>query len=139
MHPTQLGEMEQRFADLIWEEAPVASGELVRLCEERFGWKKSTTYTMLKRLCQRGLFENAGGEVRALMGREDFLGMQGEAFLQQSFGGSLPHFLAAFTRRNRLSEEEIGQLRQRIEEYSDEERGERRGSGCSARVVIVSF
>ncbi len=123
MHPTQLGEMEQRFADLIWEEAPVASGELVRLCEERFGWKKSTTYTMLKRLCQRGLFENAGGEVRALMGREDFLGMQGEAFLQQSFGGSLPHFLAAFTRRNRLSEEEIGQLRQMIEQYSEDGRG----------------
>lgn len=123
MQTTQLGEMEQRFADLIWERAPVGSGELVRLCEERFGWKKSTTYTMLKRLCQRGLFENAGGEVRALMSREDFLGMQGEVFLQQSFGGSLPHFFAAFTRRNRLSEEEIRALRQMIDQYDDKTQG----------------
>ena len=95
----------------------------MRLCEERFGWKKSTTYTMLKRLCQRGLFENAGSEVRALMSREDFLGMQGEAFLQQSFGGSLPHFFAAFTRRNRLSEEEIRALRQMIDQYDDKTQG----------------
>lgn len=121
MQQTQLGEMERRFADLIWEKAPVPSGELVRLCEEQFGWKKSTTYTMLKRLCQRGLFENDGGEVRALMSREDFLGAQGEAFLQQSFGGSLPHFFATFTRRNRLSEEEICQLRQMIDHYGEEE------------------
>ena len=121
MNQTQLGEMERRFADLIWENAPIASGELVRLCEEAFGWKKSTTYTMLKRLCQRGLFENNGGQVTVQMSREDFLALQGENFLQESFGGSLPHFFAAFTRRNKLSHEEIEQLRQMIENYDEQE------------------
>ena len=121
MNQTQLGEMERRFAELIWESAPVGSGELVRLCEERFGWKKSTTYTMLKRLCQRGLFENTGGQVMVLMSREDFSALQGETFLQESFGGSLPHFFAAFTRRNKLSHEEVEQLRQMIENYDERE------------------
>lgn len=121
MNQTQLGEMERRFAELIWESAPVGSGELVRLCEERFGWKKSTTYTMLKRLCQRGLFENTGGQVTVLMSREDFSALQGETFLKESFGGSLPHFFAAFTRRNKLSHEEIEQLRQMIENYDERE------------------
>ena len=75
MEPYKLGEMEQKFADLIWEKEPVSSRELTRLCEEAFGWKRTTTYTMLKRLCVRGIFANEHGRVRALMTREDFLAL----------------------------------------------------------------
>lgn len=110
MEKYQLGVMESRFADLIWANAPVASGELVRLCGEEFGWKKSTTYTMLKRLCARGIFQNEGGTITPMMSKEELGTLQGEQFLSDAFGGSLPKFLAAFTRRNQLSEQEIAAL-----------------------------
>lgn len=116
-----LGEMELRFAELIWQNAPVGSGTLVRLAAEAFGWKKSTTYTMLKRLCERGLFVNEEGTVRTLVGREEYHVRQGESFLAESFGGSLPRFLAAFTRRNKLNEEEICALRRLIDEHEEGE------------------
>ncbi|MBC8571395.1 BlaI/MecI/CopY family transcriptional regulator [Zongyangia hominis] len=115
----KLGEMEQKFADLIWEHAPVSSGELVRLCQKEFDWKKSTTYTMLKRLCERQIFENQGGTVVALIPRQDFRAMQGERFLQETFGGSLPQFLAAFTRRNRLSDQEVLEIERLIENHRE--------------------
>lgn len=119
MEPYKLGEMEQRFADLIWEKEPVSSGELVKLCEAELNWKKSTTYTMLKRLCERNIFENQKGIVTALITREDFLALQGEQFLSESFGGSLPQFFAAFTRRKRLSEKEIMEIQRLIDEYKE--------------------
>lgn len=121
MEETRLGEMEQRFADLIWDCAPVASGRLVQLCAEQFGWKKSTTYTMLKRLCDRGLFENRGGRVQVLLDRQAFGVRQGEQLLRQSFGGSLPVFLAAFTRHKRLTGAELQRLRQIIDSYAPQQ------------------
>lgn len=114
-----LGEMEQRFAEMIWENAPIGSGKLVVLAAEAFGWKKSTTYTMLKRLCRRGLFENEKGVVQVCMSREEYHFRKGEQVLKEGFGGSLPGFLAAFTRRNRLSEQEIRELRQLIDDYEE--------------------
>lgn len=120
METYKLGEMEQRFADLIWQREPVSSGELVKLCDSEFDWRKSTTYTMLKRLCDRGIFENKKGTVAALISREDFLAMQGERFLAEAFDGSLPHFLAAFTRRNKLNEKEILEIQRLIDEYKEE-------------------
>ena len=96
MEPYRLGEMEQKFADLIWEKEPVSSGELTRLCEKAFSWKRTTTYTMLKRLCLRGIFSNEQGMVRAQMTKEEFLAAQGEQFLDEHFDGSLPKFLAGF-------------------------------------------
>ena len=120
MHPYKLGEMEQRFAELIWKKEPVASGELVKLCEKAFDWKRTTTYTMLKRLCQRGIFVNESGTVRAYMTREEFQAMQGEQFLNDNFGGSLPIFLAAFSRRRKLSGKEVAQLKKMIEEYEED-------------------
>lgn len=119
LHP--LGEMELRFAELIWQNAPVGSGMLVKLAAEAFGWKKSTTYTMLKRLCERGLFANEEGTVRALVSREDYRVQQGESFLAENFGGSLPRFLAAFTRRNKLSGEEVEALRRLIDAHEEKE------------------
>ena len=120
MEPYKLGEMEQRLAELIWEHVPLASGELTRLCETAFGWKRTTTYTMLKRLCQRGLFENDHGTVKALMSREEFEGARGEQFLEEHFDGSLPKFLAAFSRRKKLSGREVEELKKLIEAYEEE-------------------
>lgn len=120
MEQYKLGEMEQRFAELIWENAPVGSGELARLCEKAFGWKRTTTYTMLKRLCERKIFANESGTVVSLMSKEEFQAAQGEQFIQETFGGSLPRFLAAFSRRKKLDEKEIAALRQIIDEYEEE-------------------
>lgn len=121
MERYKLGEMEEKFADLIWETAPVATGELTKLCEDRFRWKRTTTYTMLKRLCDRGLFANEGGTVVVKVSREDFSSARGEQFIQDAFGGSLPNFLAAFSRRRRLGEKEVAQLKKMIEEYEEDE------------------
>lgn len=120
MDPYKLGEMEERFANLIWSCAPVGTGELVKLCEREFAWKRTTTYTMLKRLCDRGIFANEKGKVAALMSREEFQGAQGEQFLKEHFEGSLPGFLAAFTRRKRLSEKEIEEIQNLIDTYREE-------------------
>lgn len=123
MEAYKLGEMEQKFADLIWEREPIASGELAKLCKEAFGWKRTTMYTMLKRLCLRGIFKNEDGVVCALMTREEFLAAQGEQFLEEHFDGSLPRFLTAFSRRKRLSGREIAELKKLIEEYEEGEDG----------------
>lgn len=122
MEPYKLGEMEQKFAELIWEHAPIGSGELTKLCEDAFNWKRTTTYTMLKRLCDRGLFANEKGTVIVKMTREEFRGLQGEQFINEHYEGSLPRFLAAFSKRNKISEKEIAQLKKMIEEYEEENR-----------------
>lgn len=111
-----LGVIESRFAELIWQHAPLSSGELVKLCEEELCWKKSTTYTVLKKLCERGLFQNQNGIVTAKLSREQYQALQSEQFVQDTFDGSLPAFLTAFTSRKKLSEEEIEVLRRLIGE-----------------------
>lgn len=116
MEDLKLGVIESRFAELIWAHEPLGSGELVKLCQEELHWKKSTTYTVLKKLCDRGLFRNDGGTVTAALSREEFHAMQSERFVEEAFDGSLPAFLAAFTSRKKLSEEEIAQLEQMIRE-----------------------
>ena len=119
MDEYKLGEMETRFAQMIWAQEPVASGELVKQCQQAFGWKKSTTYTMLKRLCQRGLFENSAGLVRALMTQADYQARQSEQFVEETFAGSLPRFLAAFARRKKLNAHEIAEIKRLIDEYEE--------------------
>lgn len=116
MKNLKLGAIETRFANLIWEREPVSSAELVRLAAEELGWKKSTTYTVLKRLCGRGIFQNQGGCVTACLSREEFYAIQSEQFVTETFSGSLPAFLAAFTNRKKLSESEIDQLQKLIDE-----------------------
>lgn len=115
MEELRPGTMEFRFAELIWERAPVPSGELVPLCEKAFGWKKSTTYTMLRRLCERGIFANEDGAVTVRQTREEFLSCQSERYVEESFGGSLPRFLTAFCARKKLSEKDIEELRALID------------------------
>lgn len=110
-----LGRMETRFAELIWEAAPIPSGELVKLCEKELEWKKSTTYTMLRRLCQKGIFENKNGMVCTVLTREEVQSRQSQEFLQENFQGSIPRFLlAAFSARSPLTEAEIAELEQLI-------------------------
>ena len=112
----KLGEVEAAFADLIWDNEPLSSSRLVELCADKLDWKKSTTYTVLRRLCQKGIFQNEGGVVTSLIGREEFAARQSEEFVEQAFDGSLPKFLAAFASRKRLSGEEIEQLQRLIDE-----------------------
>ena len=120
MKPVQLGEVEARFANLIWNRAPLASSALVSLAGEALGWKKSTTYTVLKRLCDKGLFQNDGGTVRVLVSRDAYYGAQSEQFVAETFSGSLPAFLAAFTSRKKLTPQEVAALREMIETYEED-------------------
>ncbi|MBQ3518285.1 MAG: BlaI/MecI/CopY family transcriptional regulator [Clostridia bacterium] len=119
MNVYQLGAVESRFADIIWENAPLSSAQLVSLCEQQLQWKKSTTYTVLKRLCEKGIFKNEKGTVTALITRDDFYCAQSEKFVEDTFGGSLPAFLAAFTKRKKLNEDEIAQLRKMVDEFGE--------------------
>ncbi len=116
----QMGAAEARFAEIIWDSAPVSSGELVRLSAERLGWKKSTVYTVLRRLCEKGLFRNEGGTVTVLVDRVSYGESRSRQFVSESFGGSLPAFLAAFTARKKLTGEEIAELQRLIAEAKEE-------------------
>ena len=116
MSDFKLGAVESRFADLIWQNEPVTSGNLVKLANETLNWQKSTTYTVLKRLCERGIFQNIGGTVTSLLSKEEFYAVQSEQFVEETFSGSLPAFLAAFTSRKKLSEEEIAELQALIDQ-----------------------
>ena len=120
MEQYKLGDMEGKFADIIWEHAPVTSRTLTELCGEAFQWKRTTTYTMLKRLCDRQIFENQKGTVVAIQSKEDFAVMQGKQFLNETFKGSLPLFLTAFSRRNKLNGDEIKELQALIDAHKEE-------------------
>lgn len=119
MEEMKLGVIEARFADLIWEGEPLSSGELVKLCEKELNWKKSTTYTVLKKLCERGIFLNEKGKVTSRISKQDFYALQSEKFVEDTFEGSLPAFIAAFTKRKRLSEEEVAAIRRMIDSYGE--------------------
>lgn len=111
----KLGVVETQFAELIWAREPIASGELVKLCEKELNWKKSTTYTVLKKLCERGIFQNNEGVVTSRLTRDEFNAVQSEQFVEDTFEGSLPAFLAAFTSRKTLSKEEVEEIRRLID------------------------
>ena len=119
MSDLSLGVVESRFADIIWQNEPIGSTELVRRSEATLGWKKSTTYTVLKRLCEKGIFENNRGTVTSLISKTDFYAHQSERFVNDNFDGSLPAFLAAFTAHKRLTEDEVCKLRQMVESYEE--------------------
>ena len=115
----RMGAAEAKFAEIIWASAPLPSGELVKLSGEKLGWKKSTVYTVLRRLCEKGLFRNEGGAVTVLVDRESYEEGQSRQFVTESFGGSLPAFLAAFTARKKLSDREIAELQKLIDEAKE--------------------
>ena len=112
----KLGAVESRFADIIWQNEPLSSSQLAKLAEKELTWKKSTTYTILKRLCNRGMFQNVHGTVSSLISREEFYAMQSEKFVDETFHGSLPAFVAAFGSRKKLSDAEIDELQKLIDQ-----------------------
>ncbi|MDI3536863.1 MAG: BlaI family transcriptional regulator, penicillinase repressor [Eubacteriaceae bacterium] len=120
MEKYKLGEMEQKFADLIWENAPIPMRDLIILCAQAFDWKRTTTYTMFKRLSSRGLFLNDNGSVKITLSKEDFLTQKGEEFLEETFNGSLPGFITAFTRQRKLSDQEVDEIQRLINAYKEE-------------------
>ena len=111
-----MGAIETRFAEIIWQREPVSSTELVKLAATELDWKKSTTYTVLRRLCERGIFQNQDGIVTSLISKQDFYAVQSEQFVEETFSGSLPAFLAAFTTRKKLSDAEINELQKLIDQ-----------------------
>ena len=116
MPEIQMGQVESRFADIIWENEPISSSELAKKSEELLTWKKTTSYTVLKRLCDKGLFQNQ----TSLISREKFYALQSEKFVEETFQGSLPAFLAAFTNGKKLSQKEIAEIQQIIEKMGEE-------------------
>ena len=115
----KLTETEAKFADIIWEHAPLKSTELVKLCEQKLGCKKSTTYTVLRSLCERGIFQNVDAVVNARMSKEEFYGRQGRQLVNQAFHGSLPRFLTAFIGQQKMSDAEVEELKALIESHRE--------------------
>ncbi len=120
MEEMRLGAIEARFAEIIWGHEPLSSGELVKLCEKELNWKKSTTYTVLKKLCERGIFSNEKGRVCSKISKSDFYALQSERFVEDTFEGSLPAFIAAFTKRKSLSAEEVAAIRRMIDSHEED-------------------
>ena len=120
MNDYQMGAIESRFADIIWENEPISSTDLSKRSEELLSWKKSTTYTVLKRLCDKGIFQNNKGTVTSLISKQEFYSVQSEKFVAETFSGSLPAFLTAFTARKNLTPEEVAHLKKMVAEYEEE-------------------
>lgn len=111
----QLGVIEAQYADMIWEHEPVTSSELVKLTAVAFHWKRTTAHNVLRRLCDKGLFQNENGTVTSLISRQEFYSMQSQKFVEDTFHGSLPAFIAAFTKNTALSPEEAAEIREMID------------------------
>lgn len=119
MSELRMGTAEARFADIIWENEPISSGELSKFANKEFEWKKTTSFTVLKRLCERGIFQNQSGVVTSLISREEFYARHSEQYVDETFGGSLPAFLAAFGSRKKLSEKEVDELQKIIDSMKE--------------------
>lgn len=115
-----LGLVEGKFCDLVWSNAPVTTAQLVKLCEKELNWKRTTTYTVLKHMINRGLFENDNKTVRVLITRDEFYANQSREYVSEQFEGSLPKFIAAFTSKSKLSREEAEELKRMIDNASED-------------------
>lgn len=120
----ELGEIQEQFAQIIWEHEPVTSGTLVGIATEKLGWKKSTTYTVLRKLCEKGLFQNQDGVVTALVSKAQFDSAKSQKFVEDNFNGSLPSFIAAFTGRKKLSSKEINEIQHMIDSFRSSDANE---------------
>jgi predicted transcriptional regulator len=116
MEKYKLFDAEYKFVSIIWDNEPINSTELVKICADKLGWKKSTTYTVLKKLCGRGILQNRDATVTSLVKREDVQRYESRAVLERTFDGSLPKFLTAFLSGRKLSEQEAEELKRIIEE-----------------------
>ncbi len=114
-------ESEEKLANLIWVNEPVGSGDLVKICEKELGWKKSTTYTMLKKVIEKGVFRNIDAEVSSVLTKEKYNAKQSIQFVENTFSGSLPRFLTAFVSGKKISKKQAEELKNLIDEYKEEE------------------
>ncbi len=115
----RMGELESRFVELVWQREPVPSGDLVLLCEKEMKWKKSTTYTVLRRLCQKGILKNEGAMVTSVVKKAEYMARCSEQIVEDTFEGSLPQFVAAFMSRKRLNRKQIDEIQRLIDEYRE--------------------
>ena len=116
----ELGAIQERFADIVWDNEPIASGDLVKICEKQLNWKKPTTYTVLRKLCEKGLFRNENGVVTSLISKKDFYSAKSEQIIKDSYEGSLPAFVAAFISRKQISAEEADEIQKMIDAFRKE-------------------
>ena len=117
MNEIKLGLVEARFADIIWSNEPMTTKELVTVCQNELQWKRTTTYTVLKKLCEKGIFKTEDSVVTSLISKDEFYSIQSEQFVEETFSGSLPAFIAAFTKRKNLSEKEKEEIKRMIEKF----------------------
>lgn len=120
MEVPKIFESEYRFCLILWEHEPVTTTQLVQLCREKLEWKRTTTYTVIKRLCERGVLSNDGGVVTSLVSKEQAQAAELDELVEKKFEGSIPAFVAAFGRRQKLSQEDVEQLQQLIDRYREE-------------------
>ena len=111
-----MGAIETRFAEIIWKNEPLSTNQLIKICADELEWKRTTTYTVLKKLCEKGIFKTENSIVTSVISKGEFEGMQSEQFVQENFKGSLPAFLAAFTTRRKLTDSEIDEMKRLIEQ-----------------------
>ena len=122
MSQIELGDIQEIFANIVWEHEPIGSGELVKICEKQLNWKKPTTYTVLRKLCEKGLFQNVNGAVTSVISHDEFYSAKSEQFVEETFHGSLPAFIAAFISRKDLTSKEAEEIQQMIDAFKKEER-----------------
>lgn len=115
----QLGAIEARYADMIWEHEPVTSSELVKMTAVEFNWKRTTAHNVLRRLIDKGLFKNENGLVTSVISRDDFYSKQSKQYVEDTFAGSLPAFIAAFTQNSKLTQEEAEAIRKMIDQAEE--------------------
>ena len=120
MKEIELGAVQERFADIVWANEPIGSGDLVKICEKELKWKKPTTYTVLRKLCEKGILQNKDGIVTSLISKDDFYSAKTEQIVEESFSGSLPAFVAAFISKKKLSREEAEEIQQMIDAFKQE-------------------
>ena len=121
MEDMKLGLVESHFAEIVWKNEPIHSRELTKICEKELNWKRTTTYTVLKKLCNRGIFQNQDGIVSSLISKDEFHAIQSEKFVEETFAGSFPAFFNAFSSRKKLTAEEIAQVQQMIDSFEASE------------------
>ena len=119
MENVRFGEVEKRFADIVWEKVPITTKDLIIVCEKEFNWKRTTTYTVLKKFCERGIFKTENSVVSALVTRDYYYTVQGEIFLEEAFSGSLPAFIAAFSKKNNISETDFTAISEILSKYKE--------------------
>jgi len=115
----ELGAVQEHFADIVWKNEPIGSGELVKLCEKELNWKKPTTYTVLRKLCEKGLLKNENGIVTSLISKEQFYAAKSEQIVEDSYSGSLPAFIAAFISNKKLTPKEAEEIQQMIDSFKE--------------------